>query len=127
MKKIVNALLLAVFVLAAQGVHAEGKELSFWEKLRRKVEIFTPQKQLGATTAVGGVRGAPSDANDIYWKGEAMEQTIDADELAAFKKAMNLAMAGDVPQAQAAFEGFVKAYPNSRLRKDADEALAALK
>lgn len=127
MKKIVALILMFGFALGASFAHAESKQLSFWEKLRKKVETFTPQKQLGATTAVGGVRGAPSDANDIYWKGEAVEEPVGAEELAAFKKAMDLATSGDVPQAQAAFEGFIKAYPNSSLRKDADQALAALK
>ena len=85
-----------------------------------------PQKNVAATTAVGGVRGAQVTANDTYWKGEKAEQKVDPEELAAFQKAMALAEAGEVKQAQAAFAEFVKKSPDSPLRKDADQALAQL-
>jgi len=127
MKKILVLLLVALSLLPSVSVYAaDASSLSIWERLRRKVESFTPQKKLGATNAVGGVRGAPSDAADIYWKGEASHEVIDADELAAFKKAMDLAAAGESKQAQEAFAEFIKNHPESPLRKDADQALAAL-
>ncbi|TAJ76241.1 MAG: hypothetical protein EPO42_12920 [Gallionellaceae bacterium] len=126
MKKMIVLMLLLGATLASPFARAEGKELSFWDKLRKKVETVTPQKKIGATNAVGGVRGALSDAHDIYWKGEAVPVEIDPAELGAFKKAMDLATTGETKQARDAFAEFVKNYPNSSLRKDADQALAAL-
>jgi TolA-binding protein len=139
MKKIgIAALILAGMsvlsqpALAADKVSASAKAdskaehpLTFWEKLRKKINMFTPQKKLEATTAVGGVRGAQTEVSDVYWKGEA-NQLINGDELAAFKKAADLAETGDTKQAQAAFADFVKTHPDSPLRKDADQALAML-
>lgn len=117
--------LLLTLLLATQAVYAEeAKELGFWEKLRMKIEQLTPQKKLNTTTAVGGVRGAQVEANDIYWKGEA--KAIDQTELAAFQKAMSLADAGKKDEAKSAFADFAKAYPNSPLRKDAEQAVSQL-
>ena len=53
-------------------------------------------------------------------------QPIDADELAAFKKAISLVDAGDMTGAQTAFADFLKKHPDSRLREDAEQALAQL-
>lgn len=129
MKKIIVLLLVAISACTASASYAADNSsgsMSFWETLRKKLESFTPQKKIGVTNAVGGVRGAPSDAQDIYWKGEASKEELDAAELSAFKKAMDLATAGEKQQAHSAFEEFIKSYPNSKLRKDADQALAAL-
>lgn len=129
MKKIIVLLLVAMSAFTSAEIYAADNNpgsTSLWERLRKKIESFTPQKKIGATNAVGGVRGAPSDANDIYWKGEATHEVIDADELGAFKKAMDLAVAGETKQATTAFTEFIKNHPNSTLRKDADQALAAL-
>lgn len=134
MKKLIIALL-ALSLLGA--VHAQnattaadkGKADSwsgFWERLRMKVEQMTPQKKLGSTTAVGGVRGAAVEASDVYWKGEAKPQSIDADELTAFQKAMALVESDQKDQAQAAFVEFGKSYPNSPLKADADQVMARL-
>lgn len=128
MKKIVALLLVMGFTAFSQPVFAADKAerpLTLWEKLRKKINMFTPQKKLEATTAVGGVRGAQTEANDVYWKGEA-NQLINAEEYAAFKKGIDFADAGDMKQAQAAFTDFVKMHPDSSLRKDADLALAQL-
>ena len=126
-------LLTLLFVLAVSAVHAQsagqgqGDSWSgFWEKLRMKIEQITPQKKLGTTTAVGGVRGSAVEASDVYWKGEAQPQSIDADELTAFQKAMSLVEADQKEQAQAAFTEFAKAYPSSPLKADADQAMARL-
>jgi TolA-binding protein len=72
------------------------------------------------------VRGSQADADDVYWKGEAQAQPVDAEELAAFKKAISLADAGDLTGAQSAFSEFLKKHPDSRLREDAEQALALL-
>lgn len=123
MKKLIPLLLALVMPLA----HAQGDSWSgFWERLRMKIEQMTPQKKLGTTTAVGGVRGSAVEASDVYWKGEAKPQSIDADELTAFQKAMGLVETDQKEQAQAAFAEFAKAYPHSPLKADADQAMARL-
>ena len=123
-----------VFVAAsalAQGTPAAPDAKSdswsgFWEKLRLKIEQMTPQKKLGATTAVGGVRGAAVEVADVYWKGEARPQSVDEDELTAFQKAMGLVDAHQKDAALAAFGDFARNYPNSPLKGDADQARARL-
>lgn len=127
MKKLITALL----ALSLLGAHAQSggqgdSWAGFWERLRMKIEQMTPQKKLGSTTAVGGVRGAAVEATDVYWKGEAKPQSIDADELSAFQKAMALVEAEQKAQAQAAFAEFTKTYPNSPLKADADQIMARL-
>jgi len=115
-----------VLASASGALQAEEKSSGFWDAMRKKIETIAPKKQLGATTAVGGVRGAPSDVNDFYWKGEAASVQVDAQELNAFTKAFELGASGNVPQAQQAFQWFIKSYPDSVLRKDADKALLVL-
>lgn len=129
MKKMITLLVLLGTALGSTAIYAAEAgdgSMGFWEKLRRKVELMAPQKNVAATTAVGGVRGAQVTANDTYWKGEKAEQKVDPEELVAFQKAMALAEAGEVKQAQAAFAEFIKKSPDSPLRKDADQALAQL-
>ena len=138
MKKM-TLLLLAGLAFGSQALYAAEKgdskqiaagksdsKQSFWDKLRIKIETMTPQKKTSVTTATGGVRGAPVSSEDIYWKDEATGQTVAAEELEAFKKAVKLASSDGKAQAQAAFAEFVKKYPGSPLRKDADQALALL-
>jgi len=127
MKKFVPVLL--ALGLVTPVLHAADSNDSwsgFWEKLRMKIEQMTPQKKLTTTTAVGGVRGAAVEVSDVYWKGEAKPQTVDDGELTAFQKAMALVESGQKEQARAAFGEFVKAYPASPLKPDADQAIARL-
>ncbi|GAB4116903.1 MAG: hypothetical protein Fur0026_04640 [Sideroxydans sp.] len=125
MKKII-ALLVFLGIALASPVQASDQELSLWERLRKKIELLTPKKKLSTTTAAGGVRGSLADADDVYWKGEAKPVAIDENELAAFSKAIALVDAGNTADAQAAFTQFVKQYPDSSLRTDAEAALAQL-
>lgn len=127
MKKLISLLLVLGFT--APGLHAADTTDSwsgFWDKLRMKIEQLTPQKKLANTTAVGGVRGAAVEVSDVYWKGEARPQSVDADELSAFQKAMALVESDQKDQARTAFGEFVKTYPNSPLKSDADQALGRL-
>lgn len=127
MKKMITIAMLVVMASTAGLLHAQEKSTSFWDGMRKKIETIAPKKQLGATTAVGGVRGAPSDVNDFYWKGEAASMEVDAQELTAFTKAFELGASGNVSQAQQAFQWFIKTYPDSVLRGDADKALLVLR
>jgi TolA-binding protein len=127
MKKLIALFVLLGVVLATPAYSADEKQDgSLWERLRRKIELLTPKKKIQTTTAVGGVRGSQADADDVYWKGEAKVQPVDPEELAAFKKALSLADAGDAAGAQLAFSDFLKKHPDSRLREDAEQALAQL-
>jgi TolA-binding protein len=127
MKKLIALFVLLGVVLATPVYSAdENQDSSLWERLRKKIELLTPKKKITTTTAVGGVRGSQADADDVYWKGEAKVQPIDADELAAFKKAIALVDAGDMAGAQVAFADFLKKHPDSRLHDDAEQALAQL-
>ncbi|MDO8262665.1 MAG: hypothetical protein Q7T21_05510 [Gallionella sp.] len=128
MKQLIMLFLLGL-ALFSQALHAGEKNdntSSFWDRLRGKIESLTPQKKLGATTATGGVRGAHAATEDMYWKNDASAQIIDSDELEVFAKAMKLTDSDDKAQAQAAFSEFIKKYPESSLRQDADQALAQL-
>lgn len=127
MKQLVLVSLLGMS-LFSQPLYAADKDnnKSFWDSLRGKIESLTPQKKLGVTTATGGVRGAPVATEDMYWKNEASAQIINPDELDAFAKAMKLVDSDDKAPAQTAFSEFVKKYPASSLRKDADQALVLL-
>jgi TolA-binding protein len=126
MKKLTMLVLLGL-ALGSQALYAGEKgdsTMSFWDMLRSKLESLTPQKKVTATNATGGVRGSAVAAEDVYWKNEATGQTIDSDELDAFKKGVKLIDVGDKGQAKTAFSDFIKKYPGSSLRKDADQALA---
>jgi TolA-binding protein len=127
MRKLIALFVLLGVVLATPAYSADDTQGgSLWERLRRKIELLTPKKKISTTTAVGGVRGAQADAEEVYWKGEAKAQPIDADELAAFKNAISLVDTGDTTGAQAAFADFLKKHPDSRLKEDAEQALAQL-
>lgn len=125
MKKLIMLLFVGL-VFGSQVIYAAGQDdtMSFWAMLRNKLESLTPQNRVTATSATGGVRGAPMASEDMYWKGDASAQTVDSVELEAFKKAVAFIDLGDKKQAQTAFSEFIRKYPNSSLRKDADQALA---
>lgn len=128
MKRLIMLFLLGMSLFSQSLLAGEksANTSSFWDKLRGKVESLTPQKKLSVTTATGGVRGAPAATEDMYWKNDASAQTVAADELEAFAKAMKLTDLDDKTQAQAAFSEFVKKFPESSLRKDADQAIVLL-
>jgi len=128
MVKIIMLSLLGL-VLGSQALHADemnGNAQSFWERLRGKIELLAPQRTVSATNATGGVRGAAVYSEDIYWKNDISAQAIASDELDAFKAAMKLAESNDPAHAQIIFSEFIKKYPESVLRKDAEQALALI-
>lgn len=120
------ALLLSLLMLASPAVHAEEQSAlgAFFDALKTKLEALVPQRRLTAVTATGGVRGAEVQTDDVYWKGEA--RPIDPAQLEAFRKALALAQGGKKTEAAAAFADFTKTYPDSPLRKDADQATQLL-
>ena len=73
------------------------------------------------TTLVAGVRGteATSSALKPYWKGDKTKDPVYAQEVDAYTKAQGLADTGDLKQAAAALDGFIKTYPASTLKPNA--------
>jgi len=127
MKKIIVLLLGMLLAGNALAEEAKKAEKGLLETLRNKIELLMPKKKLTATTAVGGVRGSKADANELYWKGEKGEEAIDAEELAAFDEALALAEAGEMEKAEKELAAFLKNYPGSQLREDAEQALVYVK
>lgn len=127
MKKLIAMFVAAGLLAGSPAFGADDKTGgSLWDSLRKKIEWLTPKKKISTTTAVGGVRGSQADAEEVYWKGEAKANPIDEVELDAFKKAVALVDAGNMAGAQTAFGDFVKKFPESRLKADAEAALAQL-
>ncbi len=120
------AVLIGFFLISNASAADKAPEPTFLQKLRMKLERVIPQKKVSTTTAVGGVRGAPVEATDVYWKDETKPVVVDPSELAAFQKAMGLADEGKNEEAKTAFADFAKKYPDSPLRKDAEQAQAFL-
>jgi TolA-binding protein len=123
MKKMIILLLGLLLTSNALADEERKADEGLLDTLRKKIEMLMPKKKLQTTTAVGGVRGSKADANDLYWKGEEAEEGIDADELAAFDEALSLAEAGEMAAAEKGLKAFVKSYPSSQLREDAEQAL----
>lgn len=122
-------LICAILVFSATAVNAEeqaSEEVPFWVKIRLRIEQITPQKKPTVTTAVGGVRGARSEAGkELYWKGEAVKPVVIGEqELARFDEALQKVEAGETEAARQLFEDFVVEFPASKLKTD---ALLALK
>ena len=117
-------LVIALTLFVPATSMAAGK--SFWSSLKNRIHGITPKKQASVTTAVGGVRGAASEEADaVYWKGKEVNE-VDEVELQKFNDALNLAVEGDTSGSLKAFETFLKEFPDSSLRLDALDAVAAL-
>jgi outer membrane protein assembly factor BamD (BamD/ComL family) len=79
---------------------------------------------------VAGVRGNEATTTTLspYWKGDKQNDPAFAAELAAYQGAQTQADQGEMAKAAASFAGFVKQYPQSELRPQAEfgHALALL-
>ena len=129
MKQLIVLLSLFSLILTASLALAEdrGNKSALWLKLKQKLEQMAPQKKT-TTTAVGGVRGAKDQSADtLYWKDEAVKTTVDETEYKRFNDAYQLANDGKGAEAISQFESFLKDYPQSALRDDAQQALASLR
>ncbi len=129
MKKIFM-LFLGFFLIASVSFADDkktDKDLSFWEKLRKKIEMITPKKKLPVTTAVGGVRGIKNESADtLYWKGTEDGVAVSEEELEIFKTAIQFAEEDQVKESMAIFEKFIKDFPDSPLCEDARKAVAII-
>lgn len=130
MNKLIRGVILSLgVVLGVPPLSAEEappETTSFWGSLRQKIETMTPKKKLAVTTAVGGVRGALVEADDLYWKGRSEGDETPGVELEDFNNALVLFESGNAEGAQNAFNKFVDEYPESRLLSDARQALELL-
>jgi TolA-binding protein len=127
MKKTMVVLVACIF-LAGGGQAAEPDKdaATLWEKIRGKIEQITPKQKPTVTTAVGGVRGAKTDGNELYWKGEEEPAAVGAEELELFSAALGQAESGADREAATSFEDFLAKYPSSSLAEDAQSALVEL-
>ncbi len=126
--KRLTIMMLGALLISGTAMADDAKSGGLFDGFRKKIELLTPKKKLQTTAAVGGVRGAQADAGELYWKGETTADTsIDAEELAAFEESLTLAEAGNKPQAQKGLTEFIRKYPQSQLRGDAEQMLALLK
>lgn len=96
-----------------------------WSRLRQygpKLSVKETEK----TTVVAGVRGAESTASTLtpYWKGDKTRDPAFVAEVNAFNGAQTIAERDDYPAAAAAFEKFLKDYPASSLKPNAEFGLA---
>jgi TolA-binding protein len=125
-KAIVVAGLLLAVSLAQAG--EDGKGGGFWTGLQSKLQKLTPTRKSTAVTAVGGVRGAKSgEVADLYWKGEEKRVEVGEDELEKFNLAMETRVKGDSALARKHFEEFLRDFPQSSLRPEAQQAVEKLK
>lgn len=107
-----------------QKVEGESPFKRLMEEMWAKLRSYGPRlstTDAGRTTQVAGVRGAESTASQLkpYWKGDRANDPAYAQEVDAFNKAQELADAGDMPQSAKAFDDFLKSYPKSTLKPNA--------
>ena len=103
----------------------KGLMYKVWNKFR----TMTPRdntRQVKNTVVTAGIRGAESTSSLLtpYWKGD---QTKDAEfikQLSDFTRAQEMVDRGQLPEASAAFEGFISNWPASELKPNAQFALA---
>lgn len=123
---LIVALLLTIIPASSQCA-PQSNSGSFWSQLMNKLEGFAPQKKSAVTTAVGGVRGSKDKSADtLYWKDESSLQEIAEKELNDFRQACLSADEGDSTKARDQFEAFLREYPQSPLRSDAELAISRL-
>lgn len=122
--------IISIAILMSYSISIAGDEPtpneSIWEKLRVKIENLTPKKKLIAVTAVGGVRGAKNESEELYWKDEAKEADVSEEELLKFSTVVQAASEAPVEKALELLNGYISENPNSYFVNDAKEAVAQL-
>lgn len=96
-----------------------------WGKLRS----YVPRSNLGraenSQTQIAGVRGDESTTSQLepYWKGDKSDDPAYTKEIGALGKAIKLADEGKLKAAAKAFDAFLKTYPDSSLKPNAQFGL----
>jgi TolA-binding protein len=135
MKKILSIALAAALVFACSAALAQEQEkktgptiVEWLKSMQRKIDQIVPKKTIPVSTGVAGVRGAKEDTQvKLYWKGKKGEEAVAEEELACFRKGLDLASNGDNPGAARELEAFMKQYPDSALIPDAKKTLDLVK
>lgn len=95
-----------------------------WSKLRAYGPKLSARDET-QPTMIAGVRGAESTGTSLkpYWKGDRANDPAYVQEIAAYNSASQLADTGKFAQAAEAFDNFLKTYPASTLRANAQFGL----
>ncbi len=111
------------------GQDKQGPRISEWLKaIQHKIAQLVPKKTVQTSTSVAGVRGAKQDSQArLYWKGKSGDEPVTENELADFKKGIDLAEKGDSAGAATALQEFMKQHPDSALIPDAKKTLDLVK
>lgn len=133
---------LVLLGLAAVPVHAEttptAKDVklekdtaqsvaeTLFNRMWRRLRAMSPDARAVNATATGthvaGIRGAESTGTLFkpYWKGDQTDNPAYLAELSALRGAEELAQKERVPEALKAYDAFLKRYPDSGLRANAE-------
>ncbi len=95
-----------------------------WGRLRSMVPKMASDSH-ARQTQIAGVRGAESTGTLLkpYWKGDRTQDQDYRKELAVYHQAQQQADSGNFSGAISGFSGFIKIYPQSRLRANAQFGL----
>ena len=106
-----------------------GPGISVWLKvLKQKIVQIIPKKGISQETVIAGVRGAKENASTtLYWKGKKGEEPVTEEELAEFKKGVDLAVSGERAEAAKVLQEFMKHHPDSALIPDAKKTADLVK
>ncbi|MBI5235512.1 MAG: tetratricopeptide repeat protein [Deltaproteobacteria bacterium] len=114
-----------LFLASSAAFAAEKKSLSYWIK-NTGSKIQSVSKKPKKDTATAGVKGDPEKAADeLYWKEG--KQVVKDEEIKSLENAVDLVNKGQNDEAVKALEAFLKDYPKSALKADAEEGLKILK
>ena len=114
---------------AALAQEQKGSSLADWLKVvQKKIDKIVPKKIQPLSAGVAGIRGTKEDASvKLYWKGKKNDELVTEEEIADFKKGIDLAVKGDRPEAVKGLQAFMKQYPDSALIPDAKKTLDLVK
>ena len=106
-----------------------GPGISEWLKvLKQKIAQIIPKKGVSQETVIAGVRGAKENVSTaLYWKGKKVEEPVTEEELAEFKKGVDLAVTGERAEAAKVLQEFMKHHPDSALIPDAKKTVDLVK
>jgi len=106
-----------------------GPGISEWLKaMKQKIAQIIPKKSVSRETVIAGVRGSKENASTtLYWKGKKGEESVSEEELAEFKKGVDLAVAGEQAEAVKVLQEFMKHHPDSVLIPDAKKTVDLVK
>ena len=95
-----------------------------WGRLRSMVPKMASDSHV-RRTQIAGVRGAESTGTLLkpYWKGDRTQDQDYLKELAVYHEVQQKADSGDFSGAVVGFSRFIKVYPHSRLRVNAQFGL----